>query len=477
MKSKQVPPQAKLPAVQDIIEALSSKRLKHSVLVQLVREELANIRKDDNLLQQLPRDRQAAREGIANRVARRIDALLAPSIRKVINATGIVLHTGLGRAPLGREMFASLATELSGYVNLEFDLESGQRGQRLDHPQEMLRLLSGAASSAVVNNNAAGVLLTLNTLAEGREVIVSRGELIEIGGSFRLPDVMEKSGAIMKAVGTTNRTHLKDYRKAISERTGAIVVAHTSNYRIQGFTACPDHKDIIQVARKAGIPAVMDLGSGALVDTEALNLPPEPLVSAAIQEGFDVVTFSGDKLLGGPQAGVIVGRTKYISRIRENPLMRTVRCDKLILGLLGLSLRQYLFDEDVPSLETYRLLTADREILRQRAEQICSQIPADIKAQLRIEPVDSVTEAGSGSMPTAAIPSAALVMRPRTISETELARRFRRHRPPVIGYLREGALFLDLKSVAEDELQLLQNTILNVGKTLIDRVSSDPPAR
>ncbi len=459
---------AKLPSVQKILENLGDPTQipKHEILTVLARQSLENMRRWITAGELNFKDQSEALTYTLEDIDRQVDRLSRLPLKKVINATGVVLHTGLGRAPYGRPILQELIQLLDGYVALEFDLNSGERGERLDLTDEMLRLITGAESSAVVNNNAAAVLIALNSLAEGREVIVSRGELIEIGGSFRLPDVMGKSGARMVEIGTTNRTHLRDYQNAISAETGAILLAHTSNYRIEGFTASPDKQAIIELAHKHGIPVIMDLGSGALFPTTEAGLPQETVVSEVVGMGFDVLTFSGDKLLGGPQAGIIVGKENRIAKIRRNPLMRVVRCDKTIFALLALTLRRYLFNDNIHELETYRLLLSPTEQLRLRADWIVAQMPEEARQKLAVRIEKSLTEAGSGSMPAETIESVALVMNPGIISESRLAELFRQSDPPVIGYRRNGEFYLDLKAICPEEDDILVQAIIKISEKL-----------
>jgi len=391
-----------LPSVQQVLETLAddTASIKQTYLTVLVREELETLRGRIRSTRFAPKSRQQALTIIKNNVQARTREMISTPIKKVINATGVVLHTGLGRAPLGERPLQYLMNIASGYLNLEFDLKNGKRGERLDLTDPYLRLLTGMESSAIVNNNAAAVMISLNSIANRKEVIVSRGELIEIGGSFRLPDVMKKSGAKMVEVGTTNRTHLGDYENAINPKTGAILIAHTSNYRVKGFTTKPPEPDIVELAHKHNIPVIMDLGSGALIPTGDMGLPEEPPISAAVNTGFDVITFSGDKLLGGPQAGLIVGKSSYIKKIRKNPLMR-------------------------------------RDQLRSMAQQVVQKIQNQVNDCLTIEICDTSTEAGSGSMPTELIPSVAIRIGTNRISEEKLSRFFRQQDPPVVGYLKD----------------------------------------
>lgn len=456
-----------LPSVQQVFEQLSNQvDLKDALLVQLIREELAQCRAALQTGTQTFTDRQQLLAAIVERLKARIHQLQRPAVRKVINATGVVLHTGLGRAPLGVAVWQELASLLDGYVNLEIDLRTGKRGERLELNAPLLKLLTGASAAAIVNNNAAAVVLVLNTLAEGREVLVSRGELIEIGGSFRLPEIIAKSGAQLVEVGTTNRTHLADYANALTPSTAAVLLVHPSNYRVVGFISHPERREIVAWAHRHRLPVIMDLGSGVLLDTVSVGLPAEPQVRTVIAEGCDVITFSGDKLLGGPQAGFIIGAEKYLNRIRKNPLMRALRCDKVTLTLINHTLRQYLSKAAVPDSLTYGLLTQSSTNLRRRAEHILQQLPPEVIQTLRITVQDTFTEAGSGSLPTEQLPSAALVLA-SPFSTAKLSSWLRENDPPVIGYSKGARLYLDFKAVLPDE----DHYILEALKNLYSRCS------
>lgn len=451
-----------LPSVQQIAAEFENTAVKPAILTVIIRRELERLRREINANKLVLKSKTQALKIIKPRLADRIRRLLETPLKRTVNATGVVLHTGLGRAPLGERALQYVMNIASGYLNLEFDLETGKRGERLDLTDDYFCLLTGAEQSAVVNNNAAAVMLALNSLANRKEVIVSRGELIEIGGSFRLPDVMRKSGARMIEVGTTNRTHLRDYEEAVSSRTGAVLIAHTSNYRVEGFTAKPAETDIIELAHRQQIPVILDLGSGALLSMKTLDLPEEQVVADAVAAGFDVITFSGDKLLGGSQAGLIVGKREYIQKIRKNPLMRVLRCDKTILSLLAVTLSRYVLNDEIPDVPALKFLTRDREQLRSMARQIIAGLEDAVRRRLNIEICDTVTEAGSGSMPTETVPSVALRISAGGLSEETLARRFRLQDPPVVGYLKDRRFYLDLKAVADKELPFIVNAINRV---------------
>ena len=384
------------------------------------------------------------------RMARESAAADQPSLRPVVNATGIVLHTNLGRAMLAEVAIEAVVEAARSPVNLEYDLQTGARGDRDALIEEELCALTGAEAATVVNNNAAAVLLALNSIADGREVIVSRGELIEIGGAFRIPDVMSRSGARLREVGTTNRTHPRDYAAAIGPDTAMLLKVHPSNYRIVGFTAEVSLAELVAIGTAHKIPVMEDLGSGALLDMSNYGLPSEPLVAARVVAGAGLVTFSGDKLLGGPQAGLIVGRRDLIDRLKANPLKRALRCDKLTLAALEATLRLYLrsnnIQTDLPTLRLLRRTPAELEIVALRARAFLVE---RLGPEFTIDVVASASEIGSGALPTEEIESRALRITHRDHSPDAIARMFRRARPPVIGRITDGAFLLDLRAVED----------------------------
>jgi len=396
-------------------------------------------------------------------VRRRIESLAGPELRPVLNGTGVVLHTGLGRAPLNRHVLDRAFCSLSGYASLELDLESGKRGERLDVVTNLFKALTPSEGVVVVNNNAAAVLLMLNTAADGKEVVVSRGQLVEIGGSFRMPDVISKAGARMMEVGTTNRTHLSDYEKAISRQTGALLFVHTSNYRVEGFTKEVPLPDLAALAKKKRVPLLVDLGSGSLMDQPISGLATEPSVAGVLKTGADLTSFSGDKLLGGPQAGIVVGRKRWLKRLHKNPLYRALRCDKVILALLEQTLRTYV-DAETWTRENLalRLLNRDREELRSQAEELLGRLSPEMRRGVTIKVVESTVEAGSGSLPLVPIPSIALALSRPDASPDELALRFRQAAFPVVGYVRRGQYYIDLKAIPLEKNDLLARTLKEV---------------
>jgi L-seryl-tRNA(Ser) seleniumtransferase len=383
---------------------------------------------------------------ILERVAVRLAQASQPTLRPVFNLTGTVLHTNLGRALLPDEAIDAVVEVIRAPANLEYDLAAGKRGERDVHLEELLCSLTGAEAATVVNNNAAAVLLVLNTLARGKEVPCSRGELIEIGGSFRLPDIMARSGCRLREVGTTNRTHLRDYAEAITAKTGAVLKVHTSNYAVQGFTAAVPERELAELCRSRNVPLVVDLGSGALVDLAAYGLPHEPTIGETLAQGADVVSASGDKLLGGPQAGLIVGTRELIERIRKNPLKRALRVDKMTIAALAALLRLYSDPERVAvRIPTLRLLARPLADMRAQAARLQPLVQAHVKQT--VEVIECESEVGSGAAPTQRLASAGLAIRP---GSAKLAAAFRALPTPVIGRLQEGAFMLDLRCL-EDE--------------------------
>ncbi len=441
-----------LPPIDECIRAATAdpalSRFAHGYVRILVRRAQAALR---SAIASAAEGPVPAREALLAEIVRIAGAAAAadePLMKPVINATGVVLHTNLGRALLAEPAIEAVIRAARSPVNLEYDLASGGRGDRDSLVEEELCALTGAEAATVVNNNAAAVLLALNSIADGREVIVSRGELIEIGGSFRIPDVMGRSGARLREVGTTNRTHPGDYASAIGPDTAMLLKVHPSNYRIVGFTAEVGLAELVEIGSAHNLPVIEDLGAGALIDMQLYGLAREPVVADRIAAGAAIVTFSGDKLLGGPQAGLIVGRRDLIARLKANPMRRALRCDKLTLAALAATLRLYSRSSDLESvLPTLRILRRTPAELEGVAIRACALILERLGPDFTVEVVASASEVGSGALPAQEIESRALRIVHREHSPDSIAEMFRRARPPVIGRITEGAFHLDMRTV------------------------------
>lgn len=379
-----------------------------------------------------------------------------PNLRTVINGTGVVLHTNLGRALLSQSARVAVDQVASSYCNLEINLETGKRGSRYEPLEDLLIKLTGAEAAMVVNNNASAVLLALGALARGKEVIVSRGQLVEIGGSFRIPEVMEQSGARLVEVGATNKTYPRDYIKAITSETALLLHVHTSNYRIVGFTRETSVEELVQIGRQSNIPVMSDLGSGFLVDLSKYGLPREPSVQETVAAGADVVTFSGDKLLGGPQAGIIVGKRHYIEEMKRNPLTRAVRINKFTVAALEATLREYLDEDNVlKNVPTLRMLTEPAQDILARAERLLNKLQEQITVNCQLEIIEGFSQVGGGSMPTAELPTYLMACVPTHLTVGELAARLRLGEPSVLGRVQDEKYLIDLRTVQPDEIDQL----------------------
>ena len=446
------------PSVYQVLLELNGNILLHEDYIKyIINSELTKIRAN------IRKGKLSKTKGeLLSYIASQVLLQSAPKLVNVINGTGIVLHTGFGRAPFRGKQLKDLADRLDGYVNLEFDLESGNRGDRQILIQKQLSSMCGAEAGMVVNNNAAAVFLALNEMAQGGEVICSRGQMVEIGGSFRIPDIIEKSGAILKEVGSTNRTHLKDYEKAISNKTKLILWVHTSNYIVKGFTKDVSLSDLVIFGKKHKIPVMADLGSGALLDMNLLGLADEIPVKSIVNSGPDIISFSGDKLLGGPQSGLMVGRKKWVNACKKNPLYRVLRCDKVTIGLLEETLRSYRsqsFSKDNLSLT---MLTTSRKVLKTRGQKVLDSLQKKTIKDLGISLVDSEVEAGSGSLPENKIESASLSFSPKNWKAKDLAKAFRCGSIPVVGYIHKNTFYIDLKSVLPNQIKRLSTAIQEV---------------
>jgi len=449
-----------LPKIDEILLALQKKEDVAGSAREIVRTACRDV--VDGLRAEILRGadlsslRIPAIEQVAETVATRIENMRRCRLRKVINATGIIIHTNLGRASLSRDALDRLQEVGAGYSNLEFDLVRGQRGLRYDHVGDLLCRLTGAEDALVVNNNAAAVLLVLNTLASNREAVVSRGELIEIGGEFRIPDVMERSGARLREVGTTNRTHLSDYEGACGDQTAMILKVHTSNYRIVGFTEEVALTDLAGLAKERGIPVMSDLGSGCLVDLAPYGLDHEPTVQEVLADGADVVTFSGDKLLGGPQAGVILGRKDLLGLMKKNPLTRALRIDKLTLAALEATLIQYLRPQEAcEKLPVLRALTEPVEGVSLRAKKLARRLRKICPPSMSFAVKKGTSLAGGGSLPTREIPTALVAVRSAVVGANELEKRLRRLEVPIVARISDDELLMDLRTISEEEFPAL----------------------
>ena len=444
----------KLPSVDEVVrrpglESLGSQEgliaLTDAARVVLasLRDEIAAGRLDENGV-------ELALSGLDRAVERRVQQAWSCSLRTVINATGVILHTNLGRAPLAASALEHIRETAAGYSNLEFDIEAGERGKRDVHVDRLFRkLLEGSqdTSTIVVNNNAAAVLLALNTLGEGGEVIVSRGELVEIGGSFRIPDVMAKSNAALREVGTTNRTRVSDYERAITDKTRLLLRVHRSNFEITGFTEQPKLDELVALSQKRNIPLIEDLGSGALINLDSLGVSGEPSVLDSLHAGVDVVTYSGDKLLGGPQAGILSGRSDLIARMRSNSLFRALRVDKLTYATLEATLMAYV-KADHDAIPTVRMMRLSKEDIRKRAEIVAGEIRS---SKVAVEMIDGESVIGGGAAPSSVLPTRLLAVSVDGLSADELAARLRRSHPPIIARVEDGRVLLDLRTVFPEQ--------------------------
>ena len=450
-----------LPAVDavltDLAEAPTLAGLPRAMLREAVGEFLDGLRADIRA-GRIADPVQLAPDGLRAQCARFVAAATRPRFRRVINATGVVVHTNLGRSLLAPEAVAAAGEACARYSNLEFDLAAGERGSRYSHVVDILRALTGAEAALVVNNNAAAVLITLETLAKGREVVVSRGQLVEIGGSFRIPEIMAKSGAVLREVGATNRTHPRDYENAVGPDTAALLKVHTSNYRIVGFTKEVSLAELVAIGRRHGLPVIEDLGSGNLTDFTGMGLAGEPTVQQAVADGADVVTFSGDKVLGGPQAGIIVGRAEHIAAIRKNPLNRAIRIDKMTLAALEATLRLYRDPQRAKALiPTLAMITVAPETLAKKARKLAAILKKSLAGRYAVATLPGASRVGGGAFPERDLPTTLVALTPLAGAPSPDALRVRllATDPPLIARTQDDALLLDPRTLAEDELKLV----------------------
>ncbi len=453
-----------LPSVDEVLrDGRISEMLEihpRSVVLEAVRS-VVDAERQDILAAGVAARQEIKKEDYLDRIieytAAEVQRLVRPRLRRVINATGVVLHTNLGRALLSERARDAVNTVAVNYSNLELDLETGRRGSRYAALEHLLTSLTGAEDALVVNNNAAAVLLALSTVARGREVIVSRGQLVEIGGSFRIPEVMAQSGARLVEVGATNKTHPDDYRQAINEETAMLLHVHTSNYRIIGFTRETTVAELVEIGRERKLPVMSDLGSGFLLDLCRFGLPQEPTVQEVLCAGPDVVTFSGDKLLGGPQAGIIVGRRKYIEKMKKNPLTRAIRIDKMTVAALEATLREYQDEEKaIKEIPTLRMLTVSSEVLEKRARALAELLESvidDNKALFTVE--KGISAVGGGAMPAAELLTFVVSVSPANMHPGELQAALRHGQPAVMSRVQDDRLIMDLRTINDEEFQLL----------------------
>jgi L-seryl-tRNA(Ser) seleniumtransferase len=458
-----------LPSLDEVLRELPELTLQegHPAVVDAARSVLARLRAEITAGHLDAQNVEIAVQGIAQAVERELRRSLEPSLRSVINATGVILHTNLGRAPLGDAALKRVHEIAAGYSNLEFDLERGERGKRDSHTDRLFAKLfaqqvgdAGELSTVVVNNNAAAVLLVLNTLCEGGEAVVSRGELVEIGGSFRIPDVMAKAGAALREVGTTNRTRIADYERAISEKTRALLRVHRSNFAMVGFTEQPALPELVELGRKHKVPVIEDLGSGALFDLGSIGVSGEPGVADSLRAGVDVVTYSGDKLLGGPQAGILSGKKELIARVRQNPLFRALRVDKLTYAALEATLVTYIRNDSsaIPALGMMHLSV---DAVRQRAAELQKSVaPA---TTLKVDIVSGESVIGGGAAPQATLPAWLLAITSQRLSAEALAANLRKAEPlPIVARVEEGKVLLDLRTVFPEQDSLVVEALLKI---------------
>ncbi|WP_432664257.1 L-seryl-tRNA(Sec) selenium transferase [Wukongibacter baidiensis] len=458
---------ANLPKVDELlnnerIDVLIEK-FPRSTIVDSIRNKIDEVRKkilsstDDELI-----DFEIKTEDLVNDIVVYIEKMNTMSLRRVINATGVVLHTNLGRALISERILKELTDVACNYSTLEFDISNGKRGSRYSHVEELICKLTGAEGAIVVNNNAAAVLLVLNTIAKEREVIVSRGELVEIGGSFRVPEVMVQSGAILREVGATNKTHLYDYENNICEETAAILKVHTSNYKILGFTKDVDVEELVTLGKKFDIPVYEDIGSGTLIDFSKYGLTYEPTVLESISKGADIVSFSGDKLLGGPQAGIIVGKKKYIEKMKRNQLTRALRVDKMTFAALEATLRLYLDEKlAMENIPTLNMLTIDVETIKNKAEILFDKLVENANT-IDVTLVEGVSQVGGGAMPLEELPTYLVSLNPKRTSAKKLEEKLRGYSIPIICRISDDRVLLDARTLKEEECNIIVNAIKEI---------------
>jgi L-seryl-tRNA(Ser) seleniumtransferase len=460
----------KLPSVDRILEIVKTKsfseNIPKSVIVRSIRVVIENLRSQILSGNQEMTEKSLLDTVVLEKVKANMQKAMAPNLIRVVNATGVVVHTNLGRSLLAADTLENLAIIAGTYSNLEFDLETGKRGSRYSCVEDILCEISGAEAAMVVNNNAGAVLLCLETIARGRKVIVSRGELVEIGGSFRIPDVMERSGGILKEVGTTNRTHVHDYQNAIDDDTALLLKVHKSNYSIVGFSAEVSLKELVELGKEYHLPVMEDLGSGTFIDFSEYGLLKEPTVQESVATQADVITFSGDKLLGGPQAGIIVGKSQVIEKIKKNPITRALRIDKLTLAALESTLRLYRTPQvAVASIPTLRMLTLPFKAIEKKAQRLAAMLGNTDNPLMDIQLLDRSSKAGGGALPLLDLPSKCVGVKIEGITANAIERSMRNNTPPIIGRIEEDFFIMDLRTIQEDEFLFI--------KTAFDTLCND----
>lgn len=451
----------KIPKMDQLLNKNEVKRelekTKRIYVIEALREALDEIR--EALIQE--KINEFEEEDILETFYKILELKKSDRLKRVINCTGVVIHTNLGRSILSERAAQKVYEIASSYNNLEYDLKEGRRGERYSHIEDIIKRLTGAEAALVVNNNAAAVMLTLNTLCSEKEAVVSRGQLVEIGGSFRIPEVMKLSGTILREVGTTNRTHIKDYKDAVNENTGALLKVHTSNYRILGFTIEPSIEEIVKIGQDNNIPVIEDIGSGTLLDMARFGLPEEPTVIESLKKGIDIVTFSGDKLLGGPQAGIIVGRKALIDKMKKNQLLRALRVDKMTLGALEATLTEYLEENDaVANIPTLKMLSVSYENLGKKALRLKRKL-SKIEG-LSITLMDDFSTVGGGSMPLSQIRSRVLSIAFNNMSADLLEKKLRDNIVPVITRINQDKVIMDIRTVQDKDFTDIYNAFLNI---------------
>jgi len=458
-----------LPGVDHILELVKTDpffdNVPKSVLIRSIRSVVESLRTIIIDEQQHITETKLSDSVILEEVKNSVKEAMTPNLMRIVNATGVVVHTNLGRSLLAEDAVENLLTIASRYSNLEFDLSKGVRGSRYSIVEDILCEISGAEAAMVVNNNAGAVFLCLETISRGKKVIVSRGELVEIGGSFRIPDVMAKSGSILKEVGTTNRTHLKDYENAIEHDTGLLLKVHTSNYSVVGFTADVSLEELVALGAKYQIPVMEDLGSGTFVDFSKYGLLKEPTVQESVAAGADVVTFSGDKLLGGPQAGMIIGKNDLLERIKKNPITRALRIDKLTLAALESTLRRYRnIDREIDSIPTLRMLTLPLAHIETKAKELAKKLENIGDARMSVTLIDLSSRPGGGALPLLKLPSKGVGIKVQGISANTIEKQMRSNELPIIGRIEEDLFIMDLRTILDDELSIIKNALDNMLK-------------